>query len=203
MLTLYQAYDMLKGPHKDLVTDSTLVDKILAQCRHLVDNLSVAFGGASTGIPDNTLQFGPPRRAGSRTNGPATVGTLILEWQRLSDLVGNQTYASLVQKGQAFLMNPKPESRSPWPGLVGNSLSIQTGLFENADGGWVGGIDSYYEYLIKVCLVSCVVLGGWVEGPGAPILTEDPPNRCSSTTLVGTRTTKMYGSRQPTLLLPT
>lgn len=29
-------------------------------------------------------------------------------------------------------------------------MDINTGLFQDASGGWVGGDDSYYEYLIKM-----------------------------------------------------
>jgi mannosyl-oligosaccharide alpha-1,2-mannosidase len=38
----------------------------------------------------------------------------------------------------------------PWSGLVGSKVNIKTGLFEDAHGGWNGGEDSFYEYLIKV-----------------------------------------------------
>src|ERR1700761_9448492 len=40
----------------------------------------------------------------------------------------------------------------PWPGLVGTNVEISTGLFQDASGGWNGGDDSFYEYLIKVRL---------------------------------------------------
>ena len=38
----------------------------------------------------------------------------------------------------------------PWPGLVGTNVNITTGLFVDATGGWNGGDDSFYEYLIKM-----------------------------------------------------
>jgi mannosyl-oligosaccharide alpha-1,2-mannosidase len=56
----------------------------------------------------------------------------------------------LAQKGESYLNNPQPASSEPWPGLVGMNININTGLFEDAFGGWVGGADSYYEYLIKM-----------------------------------------------------
>lgn len=83
-------------------------------------------------------------------NGLATVGTLVLEWTRLSDLTGNKTYAALTEKAESYLFNPKPASTSPWPGLLGTDINVTTGEFQDAIGGWVGGDDSYYEYLIKM-----------------------------------------------------
>ena len=38
----------------------------------------------------------------------------------------------------------------PWPGLVGTNVNLTTGLFVDASGGWNGGDDSFYEYLIKM-----------------------------------------------------
>jgi len=34
--------------------------------------------------------------------------------------------------------------------LVGTNVDINTGLFQDASGGWIGGDDSFYEYLIKM-----------------------------------------------------
>lgn len=122
---------------------------MLAQAVRLADNLAFAFD-TPTGIPSNNLYFNPPSTDGSTTNGLATIGTLVLEWTRLSDITGNKTYAELSQKGESYLLAPKPASSEPWPGLVGTNVDINTGLFQDASGGWVGGDDSFYEYLIKM-----------------------------------------------------
>jgi mannosyl-oligosaccharide alpha-1,2-mannosidase len=73
-----------------------------------------------------------------------------MEWTRLSDLTGNETYAALTQKAESYLLSPKPASSEPWPGLVGTNIDINTGKFQDASGGWNGGTDSFYEYLIKM-----------------------------------------------------
>lgn len=114
--------------------------------------LSFAFD-SPTGIPYNNLIFSSRTSDGSTTNGVATIGTLVLEWTRLSDLTGNTTYAELAQKAQSYLLNPQSEAGvngEPWPGLVGTDVDIATGLFTDADGGWNGGDDSFYEYLLKM-----------------------------------------------------
>ena len=92
----------------------------------------------------------PEARAAALAVGLATVGTLILEWTRLSDLTGNSSYASLVERAERFLIAPFPASSEPFPGLVGMGISPATGDFLDARGGWIGGADSFYEYLIKM-----------------------------------------------------
>lgn len=141
-------YDLLKGPLSHLASNETALDDILKQATRLADNLAFAFD-TPTGIPSNNLYINGTTD-GSTTNGLATIGTLVLEWTRLSDLTGNQTYAELSQKGESYLLNPQPATSEPFPGLVGSNVDINTGLFQDALGGWVGGDDSFYEYLIKM-----------------------------------------------------
>ena len=78
------------------------------------------------------------------------MGTLVLEWTRLSDLTGDSQYADLSQKAESYLLNPQPASSEPFPGLVGSNIDIDTGMFLDARGAWTGGTDSFYEYLIKM-----------------------------------------------------
>ena len=120
----------------------------------MADSLAFAFD-TPTGIPANNLYFTNNTTDGSTDNGLATIGTLVLEWTHLSDLTGDDTYANLSQKGESYLLNPKPASSEPFPGLVGTYVNLSTGLFEDAEGGWVGGDDSFYEYLIKMYVYDC------------------------------------------------
>ena len=132
----------------NLTANATAVDEVLNQAQRLANNLAFAFNTTS-GIPQNDLIF-PSGSGGSTTNGIAQIGTLVLEWTHLSDLTGNKTYAELSQKGESYLLAPQPASSEPWPGLVGTNVDLKTGLFQDASGGWVGGDDSFYEYLIKM-----------------------------------------------------
>ncbi|KAF8867132.1 glycoside hydrolase [Acephala macrosclerotiorum] len=145
---MLSGYDFLTGPLANLASNATAVPLVLKQAQRLADNLAYAFD-TLTGIPSNNLNF-PNGTDGSTTNGLATIGTLVLEWTHLSDLTGNPKYAELSQKGESYLLSPKPASSEPWPGLVGTNVDINTGLFQDASGGWVGGDDSFYEYLIKM-----------------------------------------------------
>lgn len=146
---LLSAYDLLRGPLSQYNTDPNAANALLTQATRLADNLAFAFDTPS-GVPSNILFLSNRTTDGSKTNGLATTGTLVLEWTRLSDLTGNQKYAKLAQKAMTNLLNPKPTSSEPFPGLVGIEIDIQTGQFQDAFGGWVGGADSFYEYLIKM-----------------------------------------------------
>lgn len=146
---MLSAYDLLTGPLSNLAVNKANVPKLLEQAVNLANNLSYAFD-TPTGIPSNNLFFGNRSTDNSTTNGLATIGSLVLEWTHLSDLTGDKTYAQLSQKGEEYLLNPQPAWAQPFPGLVGTNVDINTGLFQDASGGWNGGDDSFYEYLIKV-----------------------------------------------------
>ena len=146
---MLSGYDLLKGPLSQLAENSSAVDTLLTQSKSLADRLSFAFN-TPTGIPSNNLYFNDQTTDGSTTNGLATIGTLCLEWQRLSDLTGDTSYGDLVQKAEGYLLSPLPEANEPFPGLVGTNVDISNGLFLDATGGWNGGDDSFYEYLIKM-----------------------------------------------------
>ncbi|KAF3761310.1 family 47 glycoside hydrolase [Cryphonectria parasitica EP155] len=148
---LLAAYDLLTGPLASEYGNLTSkADTILTQAKSLGDNLKFAFNTA-TGIPDNSIYLDPPRLANSTTNGLATIGSLVLEWTRLSDLTGDPTYSDLAKKGESYLIHPKnPELGEPFPGLLGTDVSIANGSFVDSQGGWTGGTDSFYEYLIKM-----------------------------------------------------
>ncbi|KAF2153158.1 glycoside hydrolase family 47 protein [Myriangium duriaei CBS 260.36] len=177
------AYDLLKGPAANMApSDSSKVDALLTQATYLANNLSYAFN-TSTGIPHNGLFLNNQTTTTDTTNGLATIGTLVLEWTRLSDLTGDQTYTQLTQKAESYLLSPKPASSEPWPGLVGTNVDIATGLFQDASGGWQGGDDSFYEYLIKMYVYDNTRFGAykdrWVLAADSTIahLTSHPSTR--------------------------
>jgi mannosyl-oligosaccharide alpha-1,2-mannosidase len=132
--------------------DRDAVDAILNQAQNLADILKVAFD-TSSGVPVNTLLYDPIRPSEETTNILATVGTLVLEWVRLSDKIGDSSYGHLAEMAETYLLRPQPRSRGePFPGLLGTTISIADGSFLDSSGGWGGGTDSFYEYLIKMYL---------------------------------------------------
>ncbi|KAK7942760.1 uncharacterized protein PG986_011873 [Apiospora aurea] len=170
--------------------NSTQLDAILNQATHLTDNLKVGFDTPS-GVPINDLLFEQPPRPDSSvtTNGLATIGTLVLEWTRLSDKTGKPEYADLSQKAESYLLNPKPASGEPWPGLLGTNVNVSNGNFVDSSGGWNGGTDSYYEYLIKMYLYDTSRFASyrdsWIEAADSSIkyLASKPSTRPDMTFL--------------------
>ncbi|KAF2734423.1 seven-hairpin glycosidase [Polyplosphaeria fusca] len=150
---LLSAYDLLKGPFSHLDVDDDKVDALLSQCKTLADTLKFAFETPS-GIPVNNIYLNnhtfSPRlqmQDGTRTAGLAELGTLVLEWQHLSDLTGDPEYGDLTQKAMNYFLEPSTEV---WPGLTGGNFSTKTGDILDSYGGWTSGNDSAYEYLIKM-----------------------------------------------------
>ncbi|ROT34900.1 glycoside hydrolase family 47 protein [Sodiomyces alkalinus F11] len=146
---LLSGYDLLNGPYASFNFNNSHVNSLLAQAERLAGNLAVAFDTPS-GVPDNDLIFDPmPRRVGSVYNHLATIGTLVLEWTRLSDLTGDYHFANVSQRAEWYLLNPDPGAEI-WPGLLGTRVFIDNGTMADREGGWGGGTDSFYEYLIKM-----------------------------------------------------
>ncbi|KAK7223241.1 hypothetical protein V2G26_011244 [Clonostachys chloroleuca] len=186
---LLSGYDLLSGPFSNLVQDPKLVGKLLEQAVSLADSLSIAFDTPS-GVPDDEVIFNPKRRRfGNHDNSITCIGTLVLEWTRLSDLTGNPTYAGLAQKAQAHLLSPKPDTGFKLPGLVGTYVRLNNGEFGDYQAGWGGGSDSYYEYLIKMYAYDPVAFAAykdsWVQAAESSMqyLASHPTSRTDLTFL--------------------
>lgn len=100
-----------------------------------------------TGMPYRyvNLQTGTIRDS---LNNPAEIGTAILEFGTLSKLTGNPVYYEKAKKGLVALFNRRSKT-----GLVGSQINVQTGEWVDKTSHIGGGIDSYFEYLIKAWLL--------------------------------------------------
>ncbi|KAK8043931.1 glycoside hydrolase family 47 protein [Apiospora phragmitis] len=92
---LLSSYDLLKGPFSHLKVNATRAETLLSQAKTLADTLKFAFNTTS-GIPvgslfiENRTSSDAAKMAdGTQTAGLAEMGTLVLEWQHLSDLTGD------------------------------------------------------------------------------------------------------------------
>jgi mannosyl-oligosaccharide alpha-1,2-mannosidase len=178
---MLSGYDFLSGSLAHLADDPADVAALLEQSINLANNLSYAFETPS-GVPWNVLNL-TTRGNDGEPNGLATVGTLILEWVRLADLTGNTTYATLVERAESYLLSPSPASSEPFPGLLGMQIDPVSGQFLDAYGGWIGGADSYYEYLLKMYIYDPsryqALLDHWIVAADSTIsyLTSHPSSR--------------------------
>jgi len=104
---LLSAYDLLSDDALATSTNVQTIEMLLRQAERLANALSYAFD-TPAGIPHGNLYLNNRTTDGLTSNVLADIGTLVLEWTRLSDLTGNQTYARLAQKAESYLLNPKP-----------------------------------------------------------------------------------------------
>jgi mannosidase alpha-like ER degradation enhancer 2 len=80
---------------------------------------------------------------GSRSN-PAEIGTLVLEFGTLSKLTGKPVYFEKARRALGALVGRRSKI-----GLVGEEIDVETGEWLSRASHVGGGIDSYYEYLLK------------------------------------------------------
>jgi mannosidase alpha-like ER degradation enhancer 2 len=100
-----------------------------------------------TGMPYVGVNLKTGAVRGEETN-PAEIGTLLLEFGTLSKLTGQPVYFDKAKHALVELYN----RRSPL-GLVGSSINVKTGAWLDPTSHIGGGIDSYYEYLLKSWLL--------------------------------------------------
>ena len=100
-----------------------------------------------TGMPHVFVNLRTGAVRGDVTN-PAEVGTLLIEFGTLSKLTGKPVYYAKAKRALVEVYN----RRSPI-GLVGSSINVRTGKWTDPVSHISGGIDSYYEYLLKAWLL--------------------------------------------------
>jgi mannosidase alpha-like ER degradation enhancer 2 len=96
-----------------------------------------------TGMPYMYVNLRTGKTSGARSN-PAEIGTLLLEFGTLARLTGKPVFFERPKKALLELAR----RRSPI-GLVGEEIDVETGEWVNRASHVGGGIDSYYEYLLK------------------------------------------------------
>ncbi|KAG8744402.1 maturation of Asn-linked oligosaccharides protein [Ceratobasidium sp. 414] len=137
--------------------------KLVKKARELADKLIHGWVG-NNDIPYNELDFSnnqpviketgmgecypiPSNLTTANSHYPAVAGTLVLEWARLSDYTGNETYRAYAEKA----MRRIGLLDTPLPGLPAQMVDPSTNKPNGTYivGTWGAGTDSYFEYLIK------------------------------------------------------
>jgi hypothetical protein len=116
--------------------------KLLALASDLGHRLAPAFA-SPTGMPYGYVNLRTGAVTGTRTN-PAEIGTLILEFGTLAKLVHEPRYYDLAKHALVAMW----QRRSRFD-LVGSEIDVETGAWTDPSAHISGGIDSYYEYLVK------------------------------------------------------
>lgn len=120
--------------------------RLLALAQDLGDRLLPAFN-SPTGMPYVEVNLHTGKVRNPETN-PAEVGTLLVEFGTLSKLTGKPVYYDKAKRALLELYR----RRSPL-GLVGSGINVETGKWTDPTSHIDGGIDSYYEYLLKAWLL--------------------------------------------------
>ncbi len=116
--------------------------KFLKLATDLANRLLPIFN-SPTGMPYPYINLKTGKTQGIVSN-PAEIGTLTLEFGTLSKLTGNPVYYDKAKKAAVAVF----ERRSSI-GLVGDAINVETGKWVGEESHISGGIDSYYEYLLK------------------------------------------------------
>lgn len=116
--------------------------RLLNLADDLGNRLLPAFN-SSTGMPYVGVNLKTGKVRDPETN-PAEIGTLLIEFGTLSKLTGKSVYYDKAKRALVELYN----RRSPL-GLVGSGINVETGKWTDVTSHIGGGIDSYYEYLLK------------------------------------------------------
>jgi len=116
--------------------------RFLELARDLGNRLLPAFG-SRTGMPYRFVNLRTGAVSGPVSN-PAEIGTLMLEFGALGKLTGDPRYYAAAKRAVTELF-----ARRSAIGLVGSAINVETGEWADPDSHVSGGIDSYYEYLLK------------------------------------------------------
>ena len=120
--------------------------RLLELADDLGERLLPAFN-SPTGMPYVFVNLRTGMVRGVESN-PAEIGSLLIEFGTLSKLTGKTIYYEKAKHALVEVYN----RRSPI-GLVGSSINVETGKWTNPISHISGGIDSYYEYLLKAAIL--------------------------------------------------
>ncbi|MFL6261623.1 MAG: glycoside hydrolase family 47 protein [Thermoanaerobaculia bacterium] len=117
-------------------------ERLLRLAEDLGKRLLPAFN-SPTGMPYMFVNLRTGKTSGARSN-PAEIGTLLLEFGTLSKLTGNPVFYDKAKNAVVQLYKRRSKI-----GLVGEEIDVETGEWTSQASHVGGGIDSYYEYLLK------------------------------------------------------
>ncbi len=117
-----------------------------ARLLHLAEDLGTRLlpvFNSPTGMPYMYVNLRTGKTSGARSN-PAEIGTLLLEFGTLAKLTGKPVFYDKAKNAVVQLYRRRSKI-----GLVGEEIDVETGQWTSPASHVGGGIDSYYEYLLK------------------------------------------------------
>jgi mannosidase alpha-like ER degradation enhancer 2 len=120
--------------------------RLLALAQDLGRRLLPVFD-SPTSIPYMYVNLKTGKVRGPITN-PAEAGTLLIEFGTLSRLTRQPVFYDKAKRALVEVYNRRSSI-----GLVGETINVETGEWTSHESHISGGIDSYYEYLLKCWLL--------------------------------------------------
>src|SRR5215813_8896510 len=120
--------------------------RLLGLAEDLGNRLLPAFN-SPTGMPYEYVNLKTGKTRGAESS-PAEIGTLLIELGTLSKLAGKPVFYDKAKRALVEVYNRRSKI-----GLVGSTINVETGRWTNTTSHISGGIDSYYEYLLKAWLL--------------------------------------------------
>ena len=117
-------------------------NRFLSLAKDLGNRLLPVFN-SKTGMPYMFVNLKTGKTKGKVSN-PAEIGTLLIEFGTLSKISGNPIYYKKAKNALVQLYNRRSKI-----GLVGTAINVDSGEWKDTESHISGGIDSYYEYLLK------------------------------------------------------
>ena len=122
-------------------------DKRLLELAEDLGNRLLPVFNSPTAMPYVNVNLKTGMVSGERTN-PAEIGTLLLEFGTLSKLTGKPVFYDKPKQAVVELYKRRSSI-----GLMGAGIDVKTGRWTDTTCYVGGGIDSYYEYLLKSWLL--------------------------------------------------
>jgi ER degradation enhancer, mannosidase alpha-like 2 len=122
-------------------------DKRLLELADELGRRMLPMFNSPTGMPYEYVNLHTGAMRGTKSN-PAEIGSLLIEYGMLARHTGKQEYYEKAKRAVVELY--KRQSKI---GLVGSEIDVETGAWSDPAAGIMGGIDSYYEYLLKASIL--------------------------------------------------
>src|SRR5260370_296083 len=116
--------------------------RLLSLATDLGNRLLPVFN-SPTGMPYMYVNLKTGQTRGAESN-PAEIGTLLIEFGTLSKLTGSPISYEKAKRAVIELYNRRSKI-----GLVGSIINVESGKWTDTSSHISGGLDSYYEYLLK------------------------------------------------------
>jgi mannosidase alpha-like ER degradation enhancer 2 len=122
-------------------------DKRLLELADELGRRMLPMFNSPTGMPYEYVNLHTGAVRGTKSN-PAEIGSLLIEYGILARHTGKQEYYDKAKRALVELYNRRSKV-----GLVGSEIDVETGVWSDPTAGIMGGIDSYYEYLLKASIL--------------------------------------------------